>query len=97
MADFIISEKARNDLLGIGNYTREKWSEEQAERYVRMLLSECVVLADNPGKGRSYEEYRSGLMGATCGKHVIFYRIISSQRIRIVRFLHERMDFTRHL
>lgn len=97
MADFILSERARKDLLGIGNYTKDKWSEEQAERYVRMLISEFAVLAGKPQIGRSYEPYRQGLMGYPCGKHVIFYRMMSAGKIRIVRILHERMDFPRHL
>ena len=55
MADFILSERARKDIKGIGDYTQEAWSEEQAENYVRMLLYECRLLAANPMIGRSYD------------------------------------------
>lgn len=96
MANYILSERARKGLLDIGNYTKEKWSEEQAERYVLMILTECKALADSPLAGRSYEPYRPGLLGKTCGKHVIFYRILPDNRVRIVRVLHERMDFLRY-
>lgn len=97
MADFVLSEHAKADILRIGDYTKEKWSEEQAERYVRMILSECRSLADKPLVGRSYEPIRPGLRGYPCGKHVIFYRVLSTEKVRIVRVLHERMDFPRHL
>ena len=41
MADYILSERAKKDLVRIANYTEEKWSEEKAEKYIRMLLTEC--------------------------------------------------------
>ena len=97
MADFVLSERARKDLVGIANYTEEKWSEEQAERYIRMLLTVCGELANKPLVGRSYDPIRPGLRGTTCGKHVIFYRVLSRSKVRIVRVLHEKMDFPRHL
>ena len=97
MADFVLSERAKSDLVGIANYTEEKWSEAQAERYIRMLLAECGELANKPLVGRSYDPVRPGLRGAACGKHVIFYRVLSRSKVRIVRVLHEKMDFPRHL
>ena len=53
MADFVLSERAKKDLVSIANYTEEKWSEEHAERYVRMLLTEFGELADKPLVGRN--------------------------------------------
>ena len=47
--------------------------------------------------GRGYEEVRPGLRGMLCGKHIIFYRIISKEKVRIVRILHGKMDYPRHL
>lgn len=97
MADFVLSERAKSDIQSIGDHTEEKWSEEQAERYIRLILSECRDLANKPLVGRSYEPIRPGLRGYPCGKHVIFYRVLSTDKVRIVRVLHERMDFPRHL
>lgn len=97
MAEYVLSERARKDILDIADYTEEKWSEEQAEKYVRMIFSECRELANKPLVGRSYDECRPGLRGYPCGKHVIFYRVLSLTKVRIVRVLHEKMDFPRHL
>lgn len=97
MADFVLSERAKKDLVDIANYTEKKWSEEQAERYIRMLLSACGELADKPLVGRSYDPIYPGLRGSACGNHVIFYRVLSRSKVRIVRVLHEKMDFPRHL
>lgn len=97
MSEYVISEKAKNDLREIADFTQKKWSDVQAERYVRMLLSEFSTLADKPLAGRSYDHCRAGLRGLSCGKHVIMYRVLSRSKVRIVRVLHERMDFYRHL
>jgi len=97
MGDYVLSERAKKDIHCIADYTKENWSEEQAVTYVRLLFKECHVLADKPLYGRPYDRIRPGLKGAPCGKHVIFYRVLSRSRIRIVRVLHERMDFLRHL
>ena len=97
MAEFVLSERAKKDLIGIANYSEDKWSDEQAERYVRMLLTECGELANKPLVGRSYDPIRPGLRGTSCGRHVIFYRVLSSDKVRIIRILHEKMDFLRHL
>ena len=97
MADYIISERAVKDLKEIADYTEKNWSETQAERYVRMLFKEFARLADNPLAGRSYDDYRTGLRGHLCGKHVILYRMLSRSKVRVVRILHSRMDFAKHL
>ena len=97
MAEYILSLRSRKDLTDIGNYTVRTWSEEQAERYLRMLLGEFAVLAENPALGRPSDEIRSGLCSRHCGKHVIFYRQLGKNKIRIVRILHEKMDYPRHL
>lgn len=51
MGEYVLSERSKKDILSIANYTKEKWSEEQAEQYVRMLFSECRSLADKTVSG----------------------------------------------
>ena len=97
MVKYVLSERAKKDIQAIGNYTELKWSEEQAEKYVRMLFKECRSLADRPLVGRLYDQYRPGLRGLSCGKHIIFYRILSASKVRIIRILHDKMDIPRHL
>ena len=64
---------------------------------MRMLFEEFSRLADKPLIGKSYDNYRVGLRGYSCGRHVVLYRVLPKTRVRIVRVLHERMDFARHL
>jgi plasmid stabilization system protein ParE len=45
---------------------------------------------------RSRDELRPGLQMATSGRHCIFFEADES-RVLVVRVLHDRMDFRRHL
>lgn len=98
MADYILSKKAQKDLQKIWNYTVDKWSEEQADSYYQDLVLSFEYIASRPASvGRSYEEVREGYRGLHCGHHIVFYRILKNGKARIIRILHERMDFGRHL
>ena len=98
MVKFVLSERAKSDLVDIWRYTLENWSEEQAIRYYNKLMDGCEYIASTPyTSGRDYEEVRPGLRGMLCGKHIIFYRIISEEKVRIVRIFHGKMDFPKHL
>ena len=98
MAEYVLSKKALSDLRSIWNYTVETWSEEQADAYYRDLIQAFEAIANRPeSAGHSYEEVRSGYRGRHSGRHIIFYRVLKSGKVRIVRILHERMDFGRHL
>lgn len=98
MAKFVLSERAKSDLVDIWRYTLETWSEEQAIRYYNKLMDGCEHIASTPDtSGRDYEEVRPGLRGMLCGRHLIFYRIISKEKVRIVRILYGKMDYPRHL
>lgn len=98
MAQYILSECAKKDLLNIWDYTVEEWSKEQAVKYYNDLLDTCEEIAKHPDlMGRSYGNVRPGIHGALSGRHVIFFRVLSKEKIRIVRVLHGRMDYSRHL
>ncbi|MBO4692508.1 MAG: type II toxin-antitoxin system RelE/ParE family toxin [Bacteroidales bacterium] len=98
MADYILSQRAKGDLRNIWIYTKETWSVEQANKYYRSILLDIDQITEKPTiSGVSYDYVRSGVRGVRSGKHIIFYRILSSNKIRVVRILHERMDYYKHL
>lgn len=97
MAEYKLTNKAVADLNAIWNYTAEKWSEEQADRYYFMLLDSCQDVADNPDLGKSYDEVMADLFRLKVSKHIIFYRILSDELIEITRILHGRMDLKSRL
>ena len=98
MAKLIYSERAIKDLKEITNYTERAWSEEKAIRYYNSLLDACEYIVSAYGAvGIPYDHIRSGLFGFHSGKHMIFYRLLSKKSVRIVRILHEKMDYDSHL
>jgi toxin ParE1/3/4 len=92
MAKFWLSNKAVEDLEQIWNYTFDTWSEQQADKYYRMLIDTCGELAENPSVGKNYDGVYTQLLGFNSGRHIIFYRATNSYSIEIIRILHERMD-----
>lgn len=97
MAQFKLSNKAVEDLSSIWNYTFEKWSEEQADKYYNILLKNCQLIANSPNIGKNYFKIKNELWGLKVNKHIIFYRSIETNLIEITRILHERMDLTNRL
>ena len=98
MAEYNISEKAQADLSDIWNYTVETWSENQADLYMRLLFGELDKITLDPYHcGQSYEYVRLGYRGVRAGKHIIFYKILDNGKVRIIRILHQKMDYFRHL
>lgn len=92
MGKFRLSNKAVIDLSDIWQYTYTNWSENQSDKYYRMLIETCQGLADNPKIGSSYPLIREDLLGYRSGRHIIFYREVKNNEIEIIRILHERMD-----
>jgi len=92
MAEYKLTNKAVEDLGEIWDYTFENWSENQADKYYRMLLDNCQIIANNPNLGRIYKGISSELFGLKVSRHIIFYRKSTINPLEITRILHERMD-----
>ncbi len=97
MAKYKLTNKAVEDLTKIWDYTFDKWSEKQADKYYRMLLENCEFIADNPSIGKNYEGIKDDLFGLKVNQHIIFYRKSNINAIEITRILHERMDLKTRL
>ncbi len=97
MVNYILSNKAVEDLSSIWYYTIEVWSEKQADKYYFMLLSFCQDLADGKLAGKDYFEVDIDLLGFRAGQHILFYKNIADRQIQVVRILHSRMDFKNRL
>ncbi|WP_456314443.1 type II toxin-antitoxin system RelE/ParE family toxin [Pseudomonas shirazensis] len=92
MAKYYLTNKAVEDLAEIWNYTFEEWSENQADKYYRLLLDSCQEIADNSNLGKKYDIIKDQLLGYKSNEHILFYRIISDNEVEVVRILHGRMD-----
>lgn len=96
MSRYVLSPRAQKDLDEIWDYTAERWGLDQAEDYIRLLQRAIETVADDPRKGRRFDEVRAGYRQYLAGSHMLLYRDVESG-IDIVRVLHSRMDFERHL
>ena len=92
MAKVVLHQKAIDDLNDIWNYTYKKWSEIQADKYYAILKLACQEIGENPNIGKMYDGISKNLLGFQSGKHIIFYREISEDRIKVIRILHQGMD-----
>jgi toxin ParE1/3/4 len=92
MANVILRQEAINDLNNIWEYTFEKWSETQADKYYEMLKLSCLEIGNNPKIGRQYDEINEDLLGLHSGRHIIFYQSIDKYEVEIIRIIHESMD-----
>jgi toxin ParE1/3/4 len=92
MAKYFLTNKAVEDIDEIWNYTRTRWSENQADKYYGFLIQTFQEIAKTPDHGKKYDEIRNDLLGSKAGRHIIFYRIIKPNQVEILRILHEKMD-----
>lgn len=97
MANVILRQEAIDDLNDIWFYTFDEWSEKQADKYYAALEFACKQIGKNPGLGKEFDEICKDLLGLRTGKHIIFYQVISQDRIEVVRILHEHMDLKSRL
>jgi toxin ParE1/3/4 len=96
MTTFVLSPRAQSDLEEIWDFTAARWSELQAERYIRSIWMAIELVASDPSKARSCDEARAGYRKYYTGAHVLFIRETEGG-LSVVRILHQRMDFERHL
>lgn len=97
MIGFELTNKAKSDLKSIGRYTQNTWGKQQRDIYLTSLDKAFHDLAADHLKGRDCGEIRIGYRKYQVGKHIVFYREITTNLIKIVRILHEKMDIEAHL
>ncbi len=87
------SKKASTDIEAIWKFTFERWSKEQADRYVNLLFDEIDYISKHPFSGVDIGATRQNYRQSKVKSHIIFYKINPKQQnITIIRILHEVMD-----
>ena len=92
MPEYIISEKALEDINNIWIYTAENWSVEQANRYYNLIIDEIEYIVDNLDMARDFGKIRKSYKYSKVKSHLIFFKKDKTNEIEVVRVLHERMD-----
>ena len=92
---YSLRQQAQDDLESIWVYSYQEWGTEQADTYIRSLLSRFTWLAENPQLGKQREELKPGYYCFPEGMHLIFYKITLDE-IDIIGIPHQSMDFITH-
>lgn len=97
MPEYIVSEKALEDINKIWIYTAENWSVEQADRYYNLIIDEIEYIVDNLDMAHDLEKIRKSYRYSKVKSHLIFFKKDKTNEIEVVRVLHERMDIENRL
>jgi toxin ParE1/3/4 len=96
MSRYLLHPGAEADLAGIWRYSVERWGEERAERYMHDLRRAVEPAAEAPSAGQQVRIGARRFYVRRAASHRIFYRE-TERGIEVLRVLHARMDFARHL
>ena len=96
MSGYALHPRAEADLEEIWRYSVEHWGEAQTERYMHDLREAMERAAETPTKGQRLNIGSRTFHVRRAGSHRIFYRM-TEHGIDVLRVLHARMDFGRHL
>ena len=96
MRRLVLTEIARADLASIRRYSTRTWGRGQTTTYMDALRSTLKGLVRGTADTRGRDDLRPGIQMATGGRHSIFFEADES-RVLVVRVLHDRMDYRRHL
>ena len=91
-----LTEIARADLASIRRYSVRTWGPARTTKYMDALRDTMKGLARGAVVVRTRDDLRLGVQMTTSGRHCIFFEADGS-RVLILRVLHDRMDYRRHL
>jgi toxin ParE1/3/4 len=83
MANYKISQVAKEDLIRIHQYGFEKFGEIQADRYVENFFQQFELIAKNPHMFESVDYIKLGYRRCPCGSDSIFFRT-SNESVEIM-------------
>ena len=96
MKRLLFSPRAQADVEEIWEYSTQRFGAEQTDAYIREIQRAAQTIAKDPRRGRACDEIREGYRKFSVGSHVLFFRV-AGESVVVVRILHQRMDFERHL
>ena len=86
MGAYRLTRKADADLAGLYRYGIQNFGIERADRYFDSLLTRLEAIAERPLQFQT-SDYREGYRRSVHPPHTIYYRIIDSEMVEIVRIL----------
>lgn len=75
MAEYKLSNTAKEDLIRLHHYGIHKFGQKQADKYLDKLFDHFEIIAERPLAFESVDYIRSGYRRCVCGVDSIFYRV----------------------
>ena len=75
MANYLLSNTAKEDLIRIHQYGIKQFGEKQADKYFFTFFEYFDIIADSPYSFESVDHIKPGYRRCVCGVDSIFYRI----------------------
>ena len=97
MSGVVLSPKAKAGLSDVWDYTYSEWGVDQAEKYIRELWATMQEQTRDLTKSVDSGDVRKGYRKVRSGSHVIFFKVTRDGVVVVVRILHQKMDFDRHI
>ena len=97
MSQYVIIEKAIEDINNIQIYTAENWSVAQANRYYNLIIDEIEYIVNNFDMALDFGKIRKSYKYSKVKSHLIFFKKDKMNEIEVIRVLHERMDIESRL
>jgi toxin ParE1/3/4 len=88
--------RAQQDIDQTWSYSVESFGHEKAIEYIDAIRQTLELLCRNPGLSRQAEGGRANLRKYPAGSHMIYFHM-NETAIDVVRILHSRMDWPRHM
>ena len=95
MKTVAFSPAAEADIEEIWDYSADKWGADQADSYTDAIRDACHALAKGTKYGRPAEVLPE-IQKYFCGSHVVYF-LNHTDRLDVIRVLHQRQDAERHL
>ncbi len=93
MANYKLSNEAKNDLIRIHHYGVERFGEKQADKYFDAFFDYFEMIANNPFSFPAVDFIKRGYRRCPCGVDSIYYRINRAGVVEIMAII-GRQDFS---
>ena len=75
MAEYRLSNEAKNDLIRIHQYGIKRFGEKQADKYFDTFFDYFEMIAERPFSFESVDYIKEGYRRCVCGADSIFFRV----------------------
>ncbi|MDF1735950.1 MAG: type II toxin-antitoxin system RelE/ParE family toxin [Minwuia sp.] len=97
MPEVLVSAMAREDIKEIGRFSQRQWGRIQRNAYLGEMETVIASLRRNNPSIQKVDQIRPSLFSIRSGSHVVFFNRRENGDAIVLRVLHQRMDFRRHL